>query len=100
VSITALSAVGAAFPAGAAVVCAPTPELNARTPASAAIAISDPIPRPIAISFFQTFDHACGIIADGKHRKLAPDVNRKSIARLVPANVKQLTSADGFWRYP
>jgi hypothetical protein len=46
-----LSAVGAAFSAGA-VVCAPAPELNVKTPASAAIAISDPIPRPIAISLF------------------------------------------------
>jgi hypothetical protein len=51
VSITALSAVSAAFSACAGV-CATAPELNARTPASAAAAKSDPIPRPIAISFF------------------------------------------------
>src|SRR6202011_6170128 len=50
VSITALSAVGAAFSVGAAAVWAPAPELNARTPASAAIAVSETIPRPIAIS--------------------------------------------------
>jgi hypothetical protein len=56
VTITALSAVGAAFSVGGVAVWAPAPEGNANTPASAAAAISnlagtDPIPRPIAISF-------------------------------------------------
>jgi hypothetical protein len=52
VSITALSAVGAAFSAGAiaVAVCAATPELNAKAPASAAIVTHDPIPRAIAVS--------------------------------------------------
>jgi hypothetical protein len=53
VSRTALSAVGAAFSTGAAAVCAPALELNPKTPASAAAAISEPIARPIAISFFE-----------------------------------------------
>jgi hypothetical protein len=51
VSITALSAVGAAL-VGAAAVCAPAAEFNAKNPASTAVAISDPIPRPITISIF------------------------------------------------
>jgi hypothetical protein len=46
-----LSAVGAAFSAGAAAVCAPAPELKLRLPASATIASSDTIVRPIAFSF-------------------------------------------------
>jgi hypothetical protein len=51
-----LSAVGAAFSAGAAgAVCACTPELNVKALASAAaaitdLAIGDPFPRPIIIS--------------------------------------------------
>jgi hypothetical protein len=49
--MTALSAVGAAFSAGAAAVCAPAAELNASTPASVTMAISGPLLRPIAISF-------------------------------------------------
>jgi len=55
VSRTALSAVGAAFSAGAGVgaVYACAPELNAKTPAIAAIATSDPIARPTAVSFFE-----------------------------------------------
>jgi hypothetical protein len=53
VSITALSGVGAAFSAGAAAVCAPAPEWKAKTPASIAAAISETVPRPIAISFFR-----------------------------------------------
>jgi hypothetical protein len=56
----------------------------------------DPSPSP----FFLTFDHACGIITGGNHRKSAAHVNRKSFAAPVPPNVKQLTSAEGFWRYP
>jgi hypothetical protein len=48
----ALSAVGAAFSAGVVAVCAPASEVNAKTPASATMPISDPIDRPIAISFF------------------------------------------------
>jgi hypothetical protein len=57
VSITALSAVGAAFSVGAVGVCAKAPELKLTTPASAAAAISDPafsdpFPRPIAVSLF------------------------------------------------
>jgi hypothetical protein len=49
-----LSAVGAAFSAGAGAgaVCATAPELNARTPASAAILIHDPLACDIAVSFF------------------------------------------------
>jgi hypothetical protein len=75
VSMTPLSAVGAAFSAGA--VCAPTPELNAKTPAIATAAISDfvisalvinalagsdPILAPIAISLFGsvTVQDYCG----------------------------------------
>jgi hypothetical protein len=55
VSITALSAVGAAFSAGAGVgagvaVCARTPELNVRAAAIAAIAIQYPLPCDIAVS--------------------------------------------------
>jgi hypothetical protein len=50
VSITALSAVGAGFSAGAAAVCAVAPELNASAPASAAIATHDPNPCDIAVS--------------------------------------------------
>jgi len=62
VSITALSAVGAAFSVGAVGVCAKAPELKLTTPASAsaAAAISDPafsdpgdpFPRPIVVSLF------------------------------------------------
>jgi hypothetical protein len=47
-----LSAVGAAFSAGAAGVSARTVELNIKTPASAAVANPRANPRPIAISFF------------------------------------------------
>jgi hypothetical protein len=47
-----LSAVGAAFSAGAAAVWAPAAELNANTPVSATMAVSDPIARAIAISHF------------------------------------------------
>jgi hypothetical protein len=54
-----LSAVGAAFSAGGdavcgGVVCAATPELNARTPASTAIVIHDPFVCDIAISFLDS----------------------------------------------
>jgi hypothetical protein len=60
VSITALSAVGAAVSVGAAGACAKAPELKLTTPASAATAISDPsfsdpsdpFPRPTAVSLF------------------------------------------------
>jgi hypothetical protein len=54
--MTALSAVGAAFSAGAAAVCATAPECNANTAASAAIAISDRILRLIATSLSALFD--------------------------------------------
>jgi hypothetical protein len=54
VSITALSAVGAAFSAGAAAVCAVAPELNANAPASAAIATHDPNPCGIAVSLLHS----------------------------------------------
>jgi hypothetical protein len=53
VSRTALSAVGATFSAGAVAVCANAPELNATTPASAAIATSDLIAPPIAVLLFK-----------------------------------------------
>jgi hypothetical protein len=53
VIITALSAVGAAFSAGAAAVYALADEVNATTPASAAIAISDLIAPPIAVLPFK-----------------------------------------------
>ncbi|HXN68518.1 MAG TPA: hypothetical protein VN926_12810 [Bradyrhizobium sp.] len=51
-SITALSAVGAALSpgAGAGVVWALAPESNANNPANAPIAIHNPIPRPIAFT--------------------------------------------------
>jgi hypothetical protein len=62
VSITALSGVGTVFSAGVAAVCAPAPELNAKMPASAAAASSDPNRRPIAISFFQTPDHCLQVL--------------------------------------
>jgi hypothetical protein len=62
VSMTALSAVGAAFSAGADAVCAPATALKLKTAATAAIATSDlvirepafhdRVARPIAISFF------------------------------------------------
>jgi hypothetical protein len=62
--MTALSAVGAAVSEGAGAVCAPAPELNAKTPAIAAAAISDlaisdldthdPNLPPIAISLFES----------------------------------------------
>ena len=52
VSITALSAVGAAFSAGAGVDYAAAPELNARTPASTAILVHDPFACDIAVSLF------------------------------------------------
>jgi hypothetical protein len=61
VSITALSAVGAAFSVGAVAVCAPALELNARTPASAATAVSETIPRPIVISLVLNTRRACRI---------------------------------------
>jgi hypothetical protein len=54
VSITALSAVGAAFSAGAAAVWAVAPELNAKAPASATIATHDPIPCDIAVSLLNS----------------------------------------------
>jgi hypothetical protein len=50
VSITALSAVGAAFSADGADVCATTPELKVKAPASAAIVIHNPAARDIAVS--------------------------------------------------
>jgi hypothetical protein len=70
VSITALSAVGAAFSVGAVGVCAKAPELKLTTPTSAAAAISDPafsdpsdrFPRPIAVSLFWAFDHVAGLL--------------------------------------
>jgi hypothetical protein len=49
VSITAFSGVGAAFSAGGVAVWPTAPELNATTPTSAAIAISDLIVPPIAV---------------------------------------------------
>src|SRR5258707_12612797 len=69
VSITALSAVGAAFSVGAVGVCAKAPELKLTTPASAAAAISDPafsdprdrFPGHIAVSLFWAFDHVPGL---------------------------------------
>ena len=58
-----MSAVGAAFSVGAgagagagvgvAAVCARAPEPSVKTPAIAAIATSDRIVRPIAVSFFE-----------------------------------------------
>src|ERR1700733_5250246 len=66
VSITALSAVGAAFSAGGAAVCAIVPEVNARTPASAAAIISDLLPRPIACLLLRT-DLRAAIIAGPRH---------------------------------
>jgi len=50
--MTELSAVGAAFSAGAGVVCAATPVLNVKTPASTAIVIHDPFACDIAVSPF------------------------------------------------
>jgi hypothetical protein len=84
-----LSAVGAAFSAGAAGVCAPAPELNAKAPAIAAAAISDlvmpalalsdlancdSIVPPIAISLFLNVRLWCGIIAEGDRRSQRPSL--------------------------
>jgi hypothetical protein len=78
VSITALSAVGAAFSAGGDAgcgdaVCAATPELNVRTPASTAIVIHDPFACDIAVSFLDSLRDGLGplIIA-----RLPQPVNR------------------------
>jgi hypothetical protein len=49
VIITALSAVGAAFSAGAGAVWAARPELNVKAPASTAIAVKYPFPRDISV---------------------------------------------------
>jgi hypothetical protein len=75
VSISALSAVCAAFSAGvdagAGAVCAPAAELKLKTAAIAAIAISDllsrgafndRVARRIAFSFFRTLDAFTGMV--------------------------------------
>jgi hypothetical protein len=66
--MTAFSAVGDAFSAGA-VVCASAPDPHARTPANAATAIREPFPLAIAISLSDA-DHVCTIGAKGDHRRL------------------------------
>src|SRR5262249_28858597 len=78
VSITALSAVGAAFWAGAVVgaVCAVTPELKVRAPASAAIAIDNPAVRAIAVSLF---DLVAACFERRSSQALVTAVNRKSV---------------------
>jgi hypothetical protein len=67
----ALSAVGAAFSAGAAAVCAMAAELNTKTPASAASAASDLFPRPIALLLFRNVRLRCRIVANRDHRETA-----------------------------
>jgi hypothetical protein len=73
VNITASSAVGAAFSAGAGAVCggavcAVAPELNAMTPASTAIPVYDLFACDIAISFFWI---RCGMILGLNHCEAA-----------------------------
>src|SRR3954453_12063609 len=70
--MTALSAVGAGFSVGVVAVCAMAAELNIKTPASAATAASDRLPRPIALLPFGTFDCAAGLLHRGDHREAAP----------------------------
>jgi len=98
VSRTALSAVGAAFSAGAAALRAPASEPGAKTPASAAIANSDRFHRPMAISLFcasgvRLPDLRTPIIANSR-----PDTGFLSAA-LVPANVKHVTAGCRVRRY-
>jgi hypothetical protein len=65
-----LSAVGAAFSAGAVAVCAPASGTGASTAASAAVAISNPLHQPMAISLCCA--SAAAGLADDDNRKLAP----------------------------
>jgi len=97
VSITALSAVGAAFSVGAVGVCAKAPELKLTTPASAAAAISDPafsdpsdrFPRPIAVSLFWAFDHVAGLL------QMAIIADRRVLRKSMAADVRVGTNRKG-----